>query len=138
MTLIVLTVVVIALLIAVLAIFLFAIGVLLNRVTDNLDDCLQNVKTIAAQVEVIIPGVGRINQTGGVVTGALPLLVGGAEGVTAKLAPPERDSPQRRYPRDCFQWRRLPRRVTTTPAPVQLTFESARGRGCAPGVATRL
>ena len=89
MTLIVLTVVVIALLIAVLALFLFAIGVLLNRVADNLDDCLQNVKTIAGQAEVIIPGVGRINQTGGVVAGALPLLVGGAEGVAAKLAPPK-------------------------------------------------
>jgi uncharacterized protein YoxC len=75
-TLIVLTVVVIALVIAVLAIFLFAIGVLLNRVADNLDDCLQNVKTIAGQAEVIIPDVGRINQTGGVVAAALPLLVG--------------------------------------------------------------
>ena len=93
MTLIVLTVVVIALLIAVLALFLFAIGVLLNRVADNLDDCLQNVKTIAGQAEVIIPGVGRINQTGGVVAGALPLLVGGAEGVAAKLAPPKETPP---------------------------------------------
>ena len=89
MTLIVLTVVVIVLLIAVLAIFLFTIGVLLNRIADNLDDCLQNVKTIAGQAEVILPGVGRINQTGGVVAGALPLLVEGAEGVAAKLATPK-------------------------------------------------
>lgn len=89
MALIVLTVVVIALLIAVLAIYLFAIGVLLNRIADNLDDCLQNVKTIAGQAEVIIPNVERINQTGGVVVGALPLLVEGAEGVAAKLTAPE-------------------------------------------------
>jgi hypothetical protein len=89
MTLIVLTVVVIASLIAVLAIFLFTIGVLLHRVADNLDDCLQNVKKIAGQAEVILPGVGRINQTGGVVAGALPLLIGGAESLAAKLAPPK-------------------------------------------------
>ncbi len=89
MTLVILTVVVIALLIAVLAVFLFAIGVLLNRIADNLDDCLGNVKTIAGQADAIIPGVGRINQTGGVVAGALPLLIGGAEGVAAKLAPPK-------------------------------------------------
>jgi hypothetical protein len=90
MTLIILTVVVIASLIAVLAVFLFAIGVLLNRIADNLDDSLGSVKTITGQAEAIIPGVGRINQTGGVVAGALPLLIGGAEGVAAKLAPPKK------------------------------------------------
>jgi hypothetical protein len=88
MTLIVLTVVVILVLTAVLAIFLFIIGVLLNRVADNLDDCLGNVKTIAAQAETIIPGVEHINRTGGVVAGALPLLYGGAERIAAKVAPP--------------------------------------------------
>ena len=87
MTLIILTVVVIASLIAVLAIFLFVIGALLHRVADNLDDCLQNVKTITGHAKVIAPGVERINQTGGVVAGALPLLIQGAEGVAAKLAP---------------------------------------------------
>jgi hypothetical protein len=90
MTLIILTIVVIALLIATLAAFLFAIGVLLNRIADNLDDCLQNVKKIAGQAEAILPGVGRINQTGGVVAGALPLLIEGAEGVIAKLASSEK------------------------------------------------
>jgi hypothetical protein len=89
MTLIVLTVVVIALLIAVLAIYLFAIGALLNRIADNLDDSLQNVKKIAGQAEVILPGVARINQTGGVVVGALPLLVDGAERIAAKSTAPE-------------------------------------------------
>ena len=85
MPLIIVTIVVIASLIAVLAVFLFAIGVLLNRIADNLDDCLGNVKKIAGQADVVIPGVERINQTGQVVTAALPLLVEGAEGITVKL-----------------------------------------------------
>jgi hypothetical protein len=88
MTLIVLSVVVVALLIAVLAIYLFVIGVLLNRTADNLDDSLQNVKSIAEQAEVIGPAVERINGTGGVVVGALPLLCEGAERIAAKPAPP--------------------------------------------------
>lgn len=88
MILIVLTVVVIALLIAVLAIYLFAIGVLLNGTADNLDDCSQNVRTIAEQAEVIGPAVERINGTGGVVVGALPLLCEGAERIGVKPAPP--------------------------------------------------
>lgn len=86
--LIVMTVVAIATLIAVLAIFLFIIGVMLNRIADNLDDCLGSVKTIVKQCEVIIPEVEHINRTGGVVAGALPLLYGGAERIQAKLAPP--------------------------------------------------
>jgi hypothetical protein len=88
MSLVVLTVVLIALLIAVLAIYLFVVGFLLNRIADNLDDCLANVKTIVTHAEVIIPGVEHINRTGGVVAGALPLLYGGAERIAAKLAPP--------------------------------------------------
>ena len=88
MTLIVLTVVVIALLIAVLAIFLFAIGVLLNRTADSLDDCAQNVKNISYHAEVIGPAIERINETGGTVVGALPLLCEAAEQIgIAKSAP---------------------------------------------------
>jgi len=44
MALVVLTVVVIALLIAALAIFLFRIGMLLNRTAGDLEDCAQSVK----------------------------------------------------------------------------------------------
>jgi hypothetical protein len=88
MTLTVLTVVVIALLVAVLAIFLFMIGVQLNRTADNLGDCAQNVKNIARQAGAIGPGVMRINETGTTVIGALPLLVDGAERIgVAKGAP---------------------------------------------------
>ncbi|MDQ3761327.1 MAG: hypothetical protein M3460_06380 [Actinomycetota bacterium] len=86
--LITMTVIVIAALIAVLAIYLFVIGVLLNRIADNLDDCLENVKTIVKHAEVIVPSVEHINRTGGVVAGALPLLYGGAEKIATKLAPP--------------------------------------------------
>jgi len=87
MTLIFLTVLVIATLIAVLAIYLFVIGVLLNRIADNLDDCNESVKTIVNHAEVIVPAVEHINRTGGVVAGALPLLYGGAERIAAKVAP---------------------------------------------------
>ena len=88
MTLILLTIACIASLIAVLSIFLFIIGVLFNRIAENLDDCLENVKKISQQVEVIIPGIERINRTGGAVAGALPVLYGGAERIAAKVAPP--------------------------------------------------
>ncbi|MGH3913511.1 MAG: hypothetical protein ACRDTC_08885 [Pseudonocardiaceae bacterium] len=64
MTLIILAVVVIALLIAVLANYLFIIGVLLNRVADNLGDCLQSVKNIRYRAEIIGPGVVHLNHIG--------------------------------------------------------------------------
>ena len=87
MTLIILTVVVIGFLIAILAIYLFMIGVLLNRTASNLGDCLQNVRTIAGQAKVIGPGITRLNKISGDLLGAMPLLIEGAEGVAAKLAP---------------------------------------------------
>src|SRR3954469_22644997 len=79
MTLIVITVIVIALLVAALAFFLLRIGVLLNRTADDLEDCAQNVRKISSQADVIGPGVVRINETGTTVLGALPLLCDGAE-----------------------------------------------------------
>lgn len=88
MTLVLLSVLVIALLVAVLAIYLFWVGVLLNKIADNLDDCNSSVKTILGHAKLIIPAVEHINRTGGVVAGALPLLYGGAERIKAKLAPP--------------------------------------------------
>jgi hypothetical protein len=87
MTLVILTVVVIGLLIAVLAIYLFAIGVQLSRTAENLGDCLQNVRTIAGQTQVIGPGVTRLNKVGTDLLGAMPLLIEGADAVTAKLIP---------------------------------------------------
>lgn len=95
---IVLTVVVIALLIAVLAIYLFMIGVLLNRTADNLDDCSMNVKKICSQAEVIGPAIERINETGGSVVGALPLLVDGAESVAVAKSVPYVDLSEAPHP----------------------------------------
>ena len=87
MTLVVLTVVVVGLLIAVLAIYLFMIGVALNRTAGNLGDCLQNVRVIAGQAQVIGPGVTRLNKTGEDLLGAMPLLIEDADGIAATLAP---------------------------------------------------
>jgi hypothetical protein len=91
MTLIILSVVVIALFIAVLAIFLFVIGVLLNRTADNLGDSLQSVRKIAGQAAVIGPAIERINGTGATVVGALPLLCEGAENIAAAKSAPYTD-----------------------------------------------
>ena len=87
MTLVVLTVVIIGLLIAALAFYLFMIGGLLRSTAVGLGDCLGSVRTIAGQAQVIGPGVMRINKTGTDLIGAMPLLLEGADGVTAKLAP---------------------------------------------------
>lgn len=87
MSLVVLSVLVIGLLIGVLAIYLFVIGMLLHNIADNLDDCLGSVKTILGHAEVIIPAVEHINRTGGVVSGALPLLYGFTDRIAAKVAP---------------------------------------------------
>ena len=112
--LVTLTVIVIALLVGVLAIYLFVIGFLLNRVADNLDDCLGNVKTIAKQAEVIVPSVEHINRTGGVVSGALPLLYTGAERVAAKLAPPPPPAPVNGHTNVPASGRRRSRLMDTT------------------------
>ncbi len=89
MTLVTLTVVVIACFIAALAVYLFMIGALLSRTADGLGDCLQNLQIIARQAQPIGPGVKRINKTGEDLVGAMPLLLDDAENVAAKLAPTE-------------------------------------------------
>jgi hypothetical protein len=89
--LVVFTVIDIVLLIAGLAFYLFWVGSLLNRVAGNLEECGRTVRTIVGHAELIGPGVGHINETGGVVAGALPLLYGMAEGIVSGVAPaPER------------------------------------------------
>jgi len=80
-TLIVLSVVDIVLLIAGLAFYLFVVGGQLTRIATNLEECSEIVRTIDRNAEVIVPGVERINHTGGVIAGALPLLYGMAEGI---------------------------------------------------------
>ena len=86
-TLVVLTVVEIVVLIAGLAFFLFWVGTLLARIAGNLEKCGELVRTIVGHAKLIGPGVGHINQTGGVVAGALPLLYGMAEEIVTDVTP---------------------------------------------------
>jgi hypothetical protein len=85
--LVVLTVVVIALLIAGLAVYLYWAGTLLDRIGAKLEGAADIVRGIVADAELIEPGVDHINQTGGVVAGALPLLYGMAEGIVTGVSP---------------------------------------------------
>ncbi len=91
--LVVFTVIDVVLLIAGLAFYLFWVGSLLTRIAGNLEECAEIVRTIVGHAKLIGPGVEHINETGGVVAGALPLLYGMAEGivtgVTYKPEPPE-------------------------------------------------
>jgi hypothetical protein len=84
--LVVLTVVVIAVLTGGLALYLFWLGTLLNRIADNLEDSADLVRSIDDNAKVIRPGVAHINEVGGVVAGALPLLYGMAEEVVESTA----------------------------------------------------
>jgi hypothetical protein len=84
-TLVVLTVIDIVLLIAGLAVYLFWVGSLLTRIAGNLEECAEIVRTIVGHAKLIGPGVEHINQTGGVVAGALPLLYGMAEEIVTDV-----------------------------------------------------
>jgi hypothetical protein len=85
--LVVLTVVDVLLLIAGLAFFLYWVGTLLTRIAGNLEECADRVRAIVANARPIGPGVEHINQTGGVVAGALPLLYGMAEEIVTDVTP---------------------------------------------------
>jgi hypothetical protein len=85
--LVVLTVIDIVLLVAGLAVYLYWVGTLLDRIATNLEECAQIVATINEHAKLIGPGVGHINETGGVVAGALPLLYGMAEEIVADVTP---------------------------------------------------
>lgn len=82
-TLIIWTVIDIVALIAGLAVYLFIVGTQLKKVAANLEEAADLVWKIKGNAEVIEPALKRINRTGGVVAGALPLLYGMAEGIVA-------------------------------------------------------
>jgi hypothetical protein len=84
--LVTLTVVVIAVLTGGLALYLFWLGTLLNRIAANLEDSADVVRNIDGDAKVIRPGVAHINEVGGVVAGALPLLYGMAEQIVRSVA----------------------------------------------------
>ncbi len=98
-SLVVLTVIAIGLLIAGLAFYLFWAGTLLTRIAGNLEESADLVRAIGDHAKLIGPGVEHINETGGVVAGALPLLYGMAEqivaGVTPRPEPPATPEPAR-------------------------------------------
>ncbi len=85
--LVVFTVIDIVLLIAGLAVYLYWVGTLLTRIAGNLEECSETVQTIVGHAKLIGPGVGHINETGGVVAGALPLLYGMAEEIVTDVTP---------------------------------------------------
>ena len=85
--LVVFTVIDIALLIAGLAFYLYWVGTLLDRIGANLEECSELVQKIVGDAMLIGPGVGHINETGGVVAGALPLLYGMAEEIVTDVTP---------------------------------------------------
>ena len=85
--LVVLSVIDIVLLVAGLAVYLYWVGTLLTRVAGNLEECAEIVQTIVGHAKLIGPGVGHINETGGVVAGALPLLYGMAEEIVTDVTP---------------------------------------------------
>ena len=85
--LVVWTVIDVLLLIAGLAFYLYWVGSLLTRIAGNLEECAETVRAIVGHAKLIGPGVEHINETGGVVAGALPLLYGMAEGIVAGVTP---------------------------------------------------
>jgi hypothetical protein len=97
--LVIFTVIDVLLLIAGLAFYLFWVGTLLTRIAGNLEECAETVHTIVGHAKLIGPGVGHINETGGVVAGALPLLYGMAEEIVVDVTPrpeqPETPEPAR-------------------------------------------
>jgi hypothetical protein len=85
--LVVFTVIDIVLLIAGLAFYLYWAGTLLARIAGNLEESADIVRAIIGHARLIGPGVEHINQTGGVVAGALPLLYGMAEEIVSDVTP---------------------------------------------------
>jgi hypothetical protein len=85
--LVVFTVIDVVLLIAGLAFYLYWVGSLLTRIAGNLEECAGTVHAIVGHAKLIGPGVEHINQTGGVVAGALPLLYGMAEEIVTDVTP---------------------------------------------------
>lgn len=95
-TLVTFSVIAITLLIGGLAFFLYVLGSQLGRVATMLEECAAIVWKIERDTEAIGPGVERINRTGAVVAGALPLLYGFAEGiVTGATYEPEPEEAER-------------------------------------------
>lgn len=90
--LVVLSIVAIVLLVGVLAFFLYWIGRLLSNISNNLIESNNAVKEIIADAAHVKPGLEHINHTGGVVSGALPLLYGHAERIAGQKTPTSQEA----------------------------------------------
>lgn len=90
--LVILSIVAIVLLVGVLALFLFWIGKLLSNISNNLIASNDAVKEIIADAGHVKPGLEHINHTGGVVSGALPLLYGHAERIAGQKTPTSQEA----------------------------------------------
>jgi hypothetical protein len=117
--LVVFTIIDVVLLVAGLAVYLYWVGTLLTRVAGNLEDCAETVQTIVGHAKLIGPGVGHINEVGGVVAGALPLLYGMAEEIVTDVTPrPESPAePEPARPASGTRRSRLHDAVGFTPQP---------------------
>ena len=71
-------------------------GSLLTRIAGNLEEAFGTAVKIVGDAKLIGPGVEHINQTGGVVAGALPLLYGMAEEIVADVTYSPADAGRRR------------------------------------------
>ncbi len=120
-TLVVLSVVLIAVFIAGLAGYLFVVGGQLTRIATLLEECAEIVSKINKDAQVIEPGVERINNTGGVIAGALPLLYGMAEDIVvgATYEPDPDPQPEPAVPAMGTRRSRLHDAVGYHPEPLQ-------------------
>lgn len=120
-TLVVLSVVLIAVFIAGLAGYLFVVGGQLTRIAALLEECAEIVSKINKDAQVIEPGVERINNTGGVIAGALPLLYGMAEDIVvgATYEPDPDPQPEPAVPAMGTRRSRLHDAVGYHPEPLQ-------------------
>lgn len=91
---VVLSVLTVLLLVGVLAFFLYWIGSLLLKISNNLAESNDHVKSIINDADLIQPGLEHINHTGGVVSGALPLLYGHGEQLGRLAAQPPAPQPE--------------------------------------------
>jgi hypothetical protein len=92
------TVIDIIALIAGLAIYLFIVGKQLKTVAGKLEEAADLVWEIKKDAEIIEPGLERINTTGGVVAGALPLLYTFAEAIVVGATYKPVEHPEEREP----------------------------------------
>ena len=135
--LVVWTVIDVLLLIAGLAFYLFWVGTLLTRIAGNLEECAETVRTIVGHAKLIGPGVEHINETGGVVAGALPLLYGMAEGIVTGVTPrpeePAVPEPAARPPAPAAPVSWTPLASAPSPKPSTVRAVAAAGRLAVPG-----